>query len=663
MRFPSPTLIRRFVSSTVFAMAIVVFSWPLPAQTPAQTPTQAPQPQVQPKQNQQNALQLDSDDILQHLNNVITWYRHTKSQVQPVGLPTDAMYQSNANDLAIQVAQSAFKSADAAAPLIPNDTVQSSSSVPRQTLVKLQVDTTAHNAQLTSQINALNIKIASASKRDLAALTDQRDRLQGELDLGNAMLNAVNQLTNSTTLNSASSQKNQKGQKNQTKGQSTTNGFQAGLAQLKSSVPELFDSKKAALAVSSPAVPSTSTGLISQLKKLYNQSLSLHQIDNLLLETSQLEDLVNNMRTPLRNAMKTTIQDGSKLSSAADNVQPGQPVPTKQDFDALATKFNQLATVEIPLTEEVTHLEESKANLTDWRESIASQYKSVAGDVFTRVAIILGVLGILLLVSELWKRMTFRYIRDARRRRQFLVIRRFVITFLMGLVFIFGFVSEFSALATFAGFITAGLAVGLQTILLSVAAYFFLIGRYGIRVGDRISISGVTGDVVDVGIVRFYLLELAGTGVDLHATGRIVAFPNSVLFQTASPMFKQVPGTNYTWHEVAVALNPAGDHALVEKNMLDVVNVVYEKYRTILERQHSDIERRFEIPFSPLKPRAQLQFSDVGLESVVHFPVALHHGAEADDQITRSLIEIIAKNEQLRASVSGLPRIRSSIRG
>jgi hypothetical protein len=48
-----------------------------------------------------------------------------------------------------------------------------------------------------------------------------------------------------------------------------------------------------------------------------------------------------------------------------------------------------------------------------------------------------------------------------------------------------GFVSEFSALATFAGFITAGIAVGLQAVLLSVATYFFIVGRYGIQVATE----------------------------------------------------------------------------------------------------------------------------------------------------------------------------------
>jgi len=35
---------------------------------------------------------------------------------------------------------------------------------------------------------------------------------------------------------------------------------------------------------------------------------------------------------------------------------------------------------------------------------------------------------------------------------------------------------------------TAGVAVALQSVILSVAAYFFLIGRYGVKVGDRVTI-------------------------------------------------------------------------------------------------------------------------------------------------------------------------------
>ena len=168
-------------------------------------------------------------------------------------------------------------------------------------------------------------------------------------------------------------------------------------------------------------------------------------------------------------------------------------------------------------------------------------------------------IGIVLGFSELWRKATFRYVREARRRHQLLLLRRIVTGLLMAIVLVLGFVSEFGSLATFAGFLTAGIAVALQTVILSVAAYFFLIGRHGIKVGDRITVSGVTGDVIDVGLVRLYLMELGGSGSDLHPTGRVVVVSNSVLFQGA-PFFKQIPGTAYAWHEVAVKLERGSDY-------------------------------------------------------------------------------------------------------
>jgi small-conductance mechanosensitive channel len=647
MRFRSPLPLRACAISVL--LAAFSFSLGGPVRMNAQD-----------KQNAQNdqpaASPLDEQKILHHLDNVITWYHKTKTQIQPVGLPTDALYQATANRIADEVVTFAFASAEKAAPFLPSEAEQASTSTSHQNLLKLLHDTTAHNAQLKAQIDQLNVKIASAPRRDLKALTDQRDLLQGELDLGNTMLNSLNQLAN------ASVPKNQKN-KSDTKNQANANGFNASVAQLKSSLPEVFDPKNPPT-TSAPAVQNLSspTGLFGQLRRLYDQSLSLNQIDNLTIETTQVQDFVNDMRAPLRAKLRATVDQGRALSAQADNPQSGQTAPTKQDFDALASKFDQIAGVEVPLSQEGQALDESKANLAEWRSSIRREYGAILRSILIRVGIILAALGFLLLLSELWKRLVFRYIPDARRRRQFLLVRRFVIGFLIGLVLIFSFVTEFSALATFAGFLTAGIAVGLQTILLSVAAYFFLIGRYGIKVGDRISIAGVTGDVVEVGFVRFYMLELAGTGIDLQPTGRVVAFANAVLFQATTPMFRQVPGTDYTWHEIAVALQPSGNYKMVEETMMQVVRSVYEKYQPVIDRQQRSIEQRFEMPFAQLKPKAQMLLTDTGLEAVVRYPVSLHQSVQADDEITRGLLELIANNEEMKAAVAGLPKIRAAIR-
>ena len=51
------------------------------------------------------------------------------------------------------------------------------------------------------------------------------------------------------------------------------------------------------------------------------------------------------------------------------------------------------------------------------------------------------------------------------------------------------FATEASSLATFAGLLTAGVAVAMQSVLVSIVGYFFLVGKYGLRVGDHVQIG------------------------------------------------------------------------------------------------------------------------------------------------------------------------------
>src|ERR1700677_4945022 len=62
--------------------------------------------------------QLDGQAILNHLNQIISWYQHTKTQVENTGLPSDAIYQSDMQTLAGKAVQLAFQSAKAEAALI-----------------------------------------------------------------------------------------------------------------------------------------------------------------------------------------------------------------------------------------------------------------------------------------------------------------------------------------------------------------------------------------------------------------------------------------------------------------------------------------------------------------------------------------------------------------
>jgi small-conductance mechanosensitive channel len=306
-------------------------------------------------------------------------------------------------------------------------------------------------------------------------------------------------------------------------------------------------------------------------------------------------------------------------------------------------------------------LEQAQGNLLSWRASVDAERIRILHSLLLRVILIAGALVFILGLGELWRRATGRYVQDVRRRRQLLLVRRMVIGFLGGLVLILGFVTQFSSLATFAGFITAGNAVGLQTILLSVAAYFFIVGRYGVRVGDRITVANVTGDVVEVGLVRFYVMELAGMGTELHPTGRIAVFANSVLFQTGTPLYKQIPGTNYAWHEVTVKLKPGSNYRPALEVLRKAVEKVYSGYKSQIEQQHAETEAWMDAAIPVLGVQTRLQVSE-GLQYMVLYPVQISTAAATDDQVVQELLVAIGSDADLMQVIDGSPTVHAVIK-
>ena len=97
-----------------------------------------------------------------------------------------------------------------------------------------------------------------------------------------------------------------------------------------------------------------------------------------------------------------------------------------------------------------------------------------------------------------------------------------------------------------------------------------LIGKYGIRVGDRIQIGAVVGEVVDLGLVRMHLMELNQQG-PLGPTGRVVAFPNLVVFQASGGLFKQVPAGDTSWRETTLTLPVVADYAALKDKLLAAI--------------------------------------------------------------------------------------------
>ncbi|MDQ2844314.1 MAG: mechanosensitive ion channel family protein [Acidobacteriota bacterium] len=229
----------------------------------------------------------------------------------------------------------------------------------------------------------------------------------------------------------------------------------------------------------------------------------------------------------------------------------------------------------------------------------------------------------------------------------------------LSLVAAITFFSGFGSVATIAGFVTAGLAVALQNVILSVVAYFFLIGRYGLKAGDRVTVTGVTGDVIEVGLVRLSLLELSGSGVDIHSTGRVAVFSNSVIFQP-SPLIRQAPGTDYAWHLITTVLVSGTDLETARKRLEKAVQSVFNNYREAVETQHRISEQTANIQLATPVPVSRARFTEGGVEVIVRYPVELSDMATVDEQMINSVMEETVREPKLNLVPGGFPKVTAA---
>jgi small-conductance mechanosensitive channel len=239
-----------------------------------------------------------------------------------------------------------------------------------------------------------------------------------------------------------------------------------------------------------------------------------------------------------------------------------------------------------------------------------------------------------------------------------LAARRLVLGVIILIVLLINFSDEIGSAATVVGFAAAGVAVALQNVILSIAGYFFLIGRFGIKAGDRVQIGGVTGDVIDIGLVKLSMMELGGSGTHRQPTGRVVVFSNAIVFQPSGNFFKQAPGTSFVWNEVRLTLAPDCDYRLAEKRLLDSVDEVFARYRDKVLGEFRHLERDLNVMLETPKPQSRLHLSQSGLEIIIRYPAEARTAPMITDEVSRRVLDAINREPSLRLATQGIANIQ-----
>jgi small-conductance mechanosensitive channel len=376
--------------------------------------------------------------------------------------------------------------------------------------------------------------------------------------------------------------------------------------------------------------------------------------------TNELSQQTKTLQKPALDYMRSLVQQGDQLFAAADTATPAQLAQEKQQLDALTAQFKQASAELLPLGKIRVLLDIYQRTLNNWRDAVKHEAHDELRQLLLRIGVLLVLIAVVFAIGEIWRRTTFRYVHDTRRRYQFLLLRRVVMWVAIGLIILLTFATQLGSAVTFAGLLTAGVAVALQNVIVSVVAYFFLIGKYGIRVGDRVQIGEVTGEVVDIGLVRIHVMELGGPG-DSQPTGRVVAFSNSIVFQPTAGVFKQIPGTNFIWHELKLTLAGDTDYGVAKERITQAINAALEEYRENIEAQRQGLERSLSsVSPAELRPKVRLHYTSSGIEAAIRFPVELGKAGEMDDHVMKEIMAALDKEPKLKLIGAEMPAVKGS---
>lgn len=598
-------------------------------------------------------------DVIQFLSKTIYWYQQTQLEQQLVTEPGDLAFADNNQRMAEQIVRLAFESARQTAQLIEKQSkanpaaVQTNNLSTYNGLTQAAVRADQQLQQTQAELQSLEQKRDAAFGKKRQQLDSQVEELKSELGLVQARTTALRSMT--SFLSGASS------------GKLGATGLQGQIEELAHSVPSYLSepqeknatgpaenpSLAAKTAAATKQPPSGIWGLAADIFHLSVKTRTLKQeivsADNLLQTTNQL-------RTPLVANLKQLIQSGNQLSVQADNSDTAALAQEKSQLDTLTAQFKSVSATAIPLDQQAIMLDLYKRSLLNWQQTVSSKYVVDIKSLIFRLAFLAVLVAIVLGLGEIWKRTIFRYVQDIRRRYQLLLLRRIALWIVIALVLVFTFASELGSIATFAGLITAGVAVALQNVILAIVGYFFLIGKYGIRVGDRVQVAGVTGSVIDIGMVRFHLMELESGSTDSQPTGRVVAFSNSIVFQATPGLFKQIPGTSFIWHQIKLTFDAESDHHMVRERISKAIDTALADYKEPLARQREQMERNLAaVPATELNAKTRMHFTPAGLELLVHYPVVLQKAQEIDDKLMSAVITEVGKEPKLKLIASELP--------
>lgn len=214
-------------------------------------------------------------------------------------------------------------------------------------------------------------------------------------------------------------------------------------------------------------------------------------------------------------------------------------------------------------------------------------------------------------------RILYRRVHDTRNLYQWGKTITYVVVLLSFLVVGRIWFQGFQTISTFLGLLSAGLAIALQDPIVNLAGWLFIIWRRPFAVGDRVQVGEHRGDVIDIRIFQFSLIEI-GNWVDAdQSTGRVIHIPNGKVFREAQASYSG--GFQYIWNELPVLVTFESNWKAAKQILGEIAEQHALHLSQAAQENIRQAARKFMIFYTKLTPTVYTSVADSGVLLTIRY--------------------------------------------
>jgi small-conductance mechanosensitive channel len=187
------------------------------------------------------------------------------------------------------------------------------------------------------------------------------------------------------------------------------------------------------------------------------------------------------------------------------------------------------------------------------------------------------------------------------------------------------FYSKISYLPTILAFTGAGFIISIKDITLNFAGWFLIHGNSGFTIGDRIEIGEVKGEVINIGLMRFTLLEVRTEHNSDQSSNRLVHIPNHQAI--THKVFVISQEMDFIWDEVYIFLTIKSNwekaKSICEQILSEIIS--HEQYSQTFEDKIRRLSKNYLVRLGKMTPIVYVTIEDGKIMLALRYLTHVHH--------------------------------------